>query len=902
MILSNGQEGEQEMIYDLYQDHNDVIWVGVKDQTPFIFDKESKKLRPFYKRAINKQRQLCTSVYNFAEDSFGNTWFATAGNGLFSFNTKNTLFSARYAFDSPNNIATSFGEDLNGTVYIGSVKGIYPFNPTSNKNNITDVAVLDLESDKYGDIWSVGWKAGLHQWNPITGHQQTWKHSDVDSLSLITDDIKSLAVQDSIIWLGTHGEGLAIFLINENRFIDHRNNDYFDFNLYEPGWVNHLFLDSKKRLWISTYSGVFMVKNKQLQKFQYSKKQGSISCNEINMIAEDKNGVIWIGTDSGLERFDETLGHFENWSDSYHLPLKIKNLICDGNQLYLGTESGLIVVNQKSKKVTSHSEEHGLHGQFFTQKAALKSSSNQLFIGGHKGFTYFKPADISATKINPKFYFRSLRINGEIQDPTVDGSLINHPLQPNDTLILDHDETHIELGFSTINHFAPKSILLQYRISNIIDKWTPLSSNDGLSIPQLQPGKYEILFRHSSHSGEWNAKADRLFIVVKPPWWNTLIFKISAIVILLLLFAVFYKTRMAAVKRRNHLLKTTVDQRTKELNDSNTTLLEQNDEITQQNEQLTTYNEKFKRQYLKILNQQASLFRQSREFNLALDLLKKKGGDNVHEVIETIHGTRQKLAKIDQDSQLSAEFQDFKVAAFIGDPDQKERLTELLSVSLDLTFYHRTDLLKSQLEADLPDIIVTDENQHELCEWFRKELTTSHIPIIVVRKIDSTFTNSSLNTIVDYHVSETDIETTLRDIIVKVAFRQDQIFKSLFHENELFEDASTLNLQDRKFLQGILEVIESNISDSELDSSRLCDVLSVSRSVLYAKVKTLTGQGVNEFIKSVRLKTSIELLKTGNYRINEIAYQVGFSSPSYFNRNFKRVYDMSPKEYLSKLN
>lgn len=900
-VLANGKPAEQEIIYDLYEDTQGIIWIGVKDQPPFTYNLETKVLKVFHKRAINNDRQICSSVYHFTEDDFGNMWFATAGNGLFSFNTKNTLFSARYAFDSPSNIATCFGEDPEGQIWIGSEKGVYPFYQQSNKNHLTDVAVLDLESDRFGEIWSVGWKAGLHRWNPNTGNQQVWKHSDTDSTSLITDDIKSLAIQDSIIWLGTHGEGLAVYLRKENRFIDHRNNDYFNFNLSDPGWVNHLFLDQKDRLWISTYSGVFLVTGKEIQKFRYASQPGSISCNEINMITEDQAGIIWIGTDSGLERFDEASGKFENWSDMYELPMKIKHLICDEQDIYLGTESGLIVINQQSKKVTSYPEEFGLHGRFFTQKAAFENSKGQVFMGGHQGFTFFHPTDLIQDGLSPKFYFRSLKINGEVQEPSRVGSLINRRLQSEDTLVLAYDQTHIQLEFSIINHFARESILLQYRISNVIDNWSPLSVSEGLNIPQLSSGKYEISFRNSTHNGEWATAVNRLFITVKPPWWNTLGFKIGLAISLFVLFYAFYRARMKSIKRRNQLLKTTVDQRTKELNDSNTTLLERNDEITQQNEQLHTYNEKFRRQYLKILNQQASLFRQSREFNLALDVLKKKGGDNVHEVIETVQQTRQKLANIEQGGELSAEFQDFKVAVFVADSDQKERLTELLSVSLDLTFYHNTDQLKSQLEQDLPDIILTDENQPDLCEWFRKELTTSHIPIIVVRKTDSSFTNSSLNTIVDYHVSEADIETTLRDIIVKVAFRQDQIFKSLFHENELFEDASTLNIQDRKFLQRVLEVIESHISDPEFDSSKLCDLLSMSRSVLYAKVKTLTGQGVNEFIKSVRLKTSIELLKSGNYRINEIAYEVGFSSPSYFNRNFKRVYDMSPKEYLAKL-
>ena len=74
----------------------------------------------------------------------------------------------------------------------------------------------------------------------------------------------------------------------------------------------------------------------------------------------------------------------------------------------------------------------------------------------------------------------------------------------------------------------------------------------------------------------------------------------------------------------------------------------------------------------------------------------------------------------------------------------------------------------------------------------------------------------------------------------------------------------------------------------------------MSRTVLYAKIKTLTGQSVHEFIKSIRLKRSVILLLEGKLNISQIAIEVGFNSHSYFDKCFTKHYGVGPKEYVLK--
>ena len=74
----------------------------------------------------------------------------------------------------------------------------------------------------------------------------------------------------------------------------------------------------------------------------------------------------------------------------------------------------------------------------------------------------------------------------------------------------------------------------------------------------------------------------------------------------------------------------------------------------------------------------------------------------------------------------------------------------------------------------------------------------------------------------------------------------------------------------------------------------------MSRSSFQRKLKALTGLSPVEFIRLTRLKKAAELLSTGNYRINEVSYMVGFNKPSYFSAMFKKQYGILPKDFINK--
>ena len=98
-------------------------------------------------------------------------------------------------------------------------------------------------------------------------------------------------------------------------------------------------------------------------------------------------------------------------------------------------------------------------------------------------------------------------------------------------------------------------------------------------------------------------------------------------------------------------------------------------------------------------------------------------------------------------------------------------------------------------------------------------------------------------------------------------------------------------------MQKVKEVIIKRLSDEQLSVDSLADEIGLSRAHFYRKVTALTGLPVNELIRSFRLETAAQLLAQNWGPVSQIAYEVGFSNPSYFSKRFKEKFGVLPSDY-----
>src|SRR5262249_20480274 len=150
----------------------------------------------------------------------------------------------------------------------------------------------------------------------------------------------------------------------------HTNNTSFPFQLNAPAWINHLYKDSKGRLWISTYSGLFSFDGKALKHYEHTGDTLSISSNSVNMVTEDKTGVIWIVSESGgLDRFNESTTNFSRFTDRLSLPETTKAIVADDrNTLWITSNEGIVALDSSRNRIKRYDASEGLQGNTFFHK------------------------------------------------------------------------------------------------------------------------------------------------------------------------------------------------------------------------------------------------------------------------------------------------------------------------------------------------------------------------------------------------------------------------------------------------------------------------------------------------------------------------------------------------------
>ena len=188
----------------------------------------------------------------------------------------------------------------------------------------------------------------------------------------------------------------------------------------------------------------------------------------------------------------------------------------------------------------------------------------------------------------------------------------------------------------------------------------------------------------------------------------------------------------------------------------------------------------------------------------------------------------------------------------------------------------------------------------EFCKALRADQSISHIPfILLTAKTDTNSKIEGMDCGADAYI-EKPFSMQYLEACIKNLLDLRNLLRQKFSKMPLVPlNSIANNSMDNKFLTRINEIIEQNFSNSELSVDFLAEELCISRSGLFAKIKTLANVTPNELIQIVRLKKAAALLSENKYRINEICYMVGFNSPSYFAKCFQKQFGVLPKDFVS---
>ena len=215
------------------------------------------------------------------------------------------------------------------------------------------------------------------------------------------------------------------------------------------------------------------------------------------------------------------------------------------------------------------------------------------------------------------------------------------------------------------------------------------------------------------------------------------------------------------------------------------------------------------------------------------------------------------------------------------------------------------ELLRQQ-EADLvlSDIALNGMSGLELCKRICGDFETSHIPVILLSALSSTRSKvvgmeCGASLYIEKPFSMEYLQACIRNILDKRS-----AMKNAFKNKAMPLAAHLYNLphSDEEFLSRLDAIILANNSDPNFSNEQLAEAFCLSKSTLNRKIKGLLDTTPNDYIRTKRLVVAAQMLTENHCRINEVCYSVGFNTPSYFAKCFKKFYGILPAEYMKEHN
>lgn len=231
-------------------------------------------------------------------------------------------------------------------------------------------------------------------------------------------------------------------------------------------------------------------------------------------------------------------------------------------------------------------------------------------------------------------------------------------------------------------------------------------------------------------------------------------------------------------------------------------------------------------------------------------------------------------------------------------------ISSLLSNSYNVLIAENGKIALEIARKELPDIILSDifmpeMDGKEFCRCIKQDIHTCHIPFIMLSALASeTYQMEGLAVGADDYLTKPFNPDILLSKLSNALQSRALISRRNSTLQALQPQGVTSTDKDSRFLLQLIEIIKANLSNSDLKIDDLGKELGMSHTPFYKKIKQLTNQTPNDFLKNIRLEQARKLLTDKNLNISEIAYLTGFSSPKYFRECFKKQYGQSPSEYL----
>lgn len=598
----------------IYKDSKNSLWIGSYYGGINFFNQTLQKFNPIQPKPWTRASISHKNVTAFAEDYSGNIWVGTDGGGLDVLN---------------NGIENIYKDDYNHITIQYS------------KDRPPEKKIKALKFDLEGNLWIGFWAGGLYQLIPESGKTVFYGPGDRSNSGLAGIRIMDLEVdRNNNIWAGTFDQGIGYLNRKTGKFKNYFQSE--EPNIGAKGdRFNAILIDSKERIWAGGDIGGLNLFDKKNDCFNRIEK-GDILNRKISILslAETKNGTICIGTvASGIILYNHDKGAVKNYTENSGLPNNVIHTMEEdkNGNIWLGSNLGLSVLDRTSGTVTTYTKSDGLQGNQFNNGSSIVLSNGQFLFGGTTGYNAFYPVDIAKSPSSEKIVFTNFWVNGKLILQNDEKSILTSHLNSNNSIKLHHtkhsfsvESAILDFDFSPSNQYA-------YFLEGFDTEWQYIGTDRKAVYTNLNPGNYQLKVKITNHDGFWIEKQDPLIINIVPAWWQTRLFRVSIVILFILIIYSIYRIRINFLLNQQKKLERIVQNRTTELKSANIELHAKNDEILAQNEELSAQNEQIYLQRDKLEETQQELKNINERLEVLVKDRTKELESTITELDKTVH-------------------------------------------------------------------------------------------------------------------------------------------------------------------------------------------------------------------------------------------------------------------------
>ena len=532
---------------------NGEVWVISSHSGISLYDQKNDDFIDHTSNSSLPNSLLSNSNVAIYQDRQGIIWLGTPGHGLSYFNPGKNLFTSLYPMidkniSSPGVWCRSACEDKEGNYWLATVNGLIKydlvkktfisFTSTDTKGaTIAFNSTRTLLKDDHDDIW-IGTAKGLNRYHSSTGTMEFFtKKQGMPPVFFW------MIVQDRSggLWFGS-SSGIFKYDREKNCFDDLSNDPVLSKCTKQN--IQSLYADDHNRLWIGMLDvGLMMYDIGTKKQRLLTIDDSTISDTRFSSLAEDKEGIIWIGSENKLTAYDPVKNRSIFYGRENGLSSgRTNNIMVDSlGRIWIGTSNGLCLLDKKNNKIKKFDGNDGLQTNQFNEQAAYRTHEGLFIYPTYKGFVLFKPEAYRENSDSVPVYITSFKIPGKEAEQEPESIQNVH---------LDPYQNFFNIELTGLNYMNPSECQYAYKLEPFDRDWI-FSDRREINYTNVPAGDYVFRYKVLTANQAINVEEKTINISIDQVYYKTTWFKLLILCLVAALAIAFFRFR---IKQKEKIL------------------------------------------------------------------------------------------------------------------------------------------------------------------------------------------------------------------------------------------------------------------------------------------------------------------------------------------------------------